>query len=133
MRSLKQKMGSRKLNILAKMARMKKKKIVSVFITQKQKTKYQITHTKYDNTYYHENGTFPFSFFRITKTRIRKFSVLSLTDRYWRTTPRFQGGCLLATLSPFEVWYDRRQHTTQNSTADWYKKAIVVFIFITVQ
>ena len=27
-----------------------------------------------------ENGTFPFSFFRITKTRIRKFSVLSLTD-----------------------------------------------------
>jgi len=28
-----------------------------------------------------ENGTFPFSLFRITKTRIRKFSVLSLTDR----------------------------------------------------
>ena len=27
-----------------------------------------------------ENGTFPFSFFRITKTRIRKFSILSLTD-----------------------------------------------------
>ena len=36
--------------------------------------------TKYDKTYYHENGTFPFSFFRITKTRIQKFSVLSLTD-----------------------------------------------------
>jgi len=28
-----------------------------------------------------ENGTFPFSLFRIPKTRIRKFSVLSLTDR----------------------------------------------------
>ena len=29
-----------------------------------------------------ENGTFPFSFFRITKTRIRKFSVLCLTDPF---------------------------------------------------
>jgi len=38
------------------------------------------------NVHISENGTYPFSLFRIPKTRIQKFSILSLTDPCWKNT-----------------------------------------------